>query len=137
MLGQFPLAERRMIPFRGGTFEGVGGALQGVSGTIAPGGVDWQYVRSDSVIDLRAHYLLLTDDNEPIEVNSDGIRAAAPEVLARLTAGEPVDPSEYYFRTAIRLHTSAPRLQSLNEMIAVASGERRKSQVVISVHELL
>ena len=53
--------------------------------------------------------MLQTDDGALIEVRSTGIRVAAPEVVARITAGEPVDPSEYYFRTHIRLSTADER----------------------------
>jgi Protein of unknown function (DUF3237) len=76
-LGDFPLGERRIVVFDGGTFEG----RDGLRGTIAPGGVDWRIVRPDGVIEIDAHYLLLTDEGESIEVRSRGIRkagAAAP-----------------------------------------------------------
>ena len=53
-LGDFPLGARRVVVFGGGTFEG----RDGLHGTIAPGGVDWQLARSDGVIDIDAHYLL-------------------------------------------------------------------------------
>ena len=57
-LGDFPLGTRRVVTFRGGTFEG----RDGLRGTIAPGGVDWQLARPDGVLEIDAHYLLLTDD---------------------------------------------------------------------------
>jgi hypothetical protein len=60
-LGAFPLGGRRTIAFDGGTFEG----RDGLRGTIAPGGVDWQIVRGDGVIEIDAHYLLVTDRDEP------------------------------------------------------------------------
>ena len=103
-LGGFPTGGRRVVAFDGGTFEG----RDGLRGTIAPGGVDWQLARSDGVLDIDAHYLLLTDDGEPIEVRSTGLRKASPAVAERIARGEPVDPSEYYFRTHIRLSTSSP-----------------------------
>ena len=58
------------MAFDGGTFEG----RDGLRGTIAPGGVDWQLARSDGVLDIDAHYLLVTDEDEPIEVRSTGVR---------------------------------------------------------------
>ena len=90
-LGAFPLGSRRTIVFDGGTFEG----RDGLRGSIAPGGVDWQIVRADGVIEIDAHYLLVTDDGEPIEVRSTGIRRAGAEVAERLALGEEVAPSEY------------------------------------------
>ena len=71
--------------------------------------MDWQTVRQDGAIEIRAHYLLRTDQGDPIEVCSDGLRVASPEVAARLASGKVVDPQEYYFRTHVRLSTSAPR----------------------------
>jgi hypothetical protein len=50
---------------------------------------------------------------------------------------EPVDPSEYYFRTHVRLSTSASRLAWLNDLLAVATGERRRDTVRIDVHEVV
>jgi Protein of unknown function (DUF3237) len=132
MLGTFPVGERRLVTFRSGTFDGV----DGLRGTVAPGGVDWQLVRPDGAMEIRAHYLLRTHQGEPIEVESTGLRVAAPDVAARLAAGAPVDPAEYYFRTHIRLHTSSSRWQRLNSIIAVSTGERRAADVAIHVHEV-
>ena len=101
-LGEFPLGGRRVVVFDGGTFEG----RDGLRGTIAPGGVDWQLARSDGVIEIDAHYLLVTDDDEPIEVRSTGLRKASAAVADRIARGEVVAPTEYYFRTHVRLSTS-------------------------------
>ena len=51
-------------------------AADGLRGTVAPGGVDWQSVRADGAMEIRAHYLLRTDQDEPIEVESHGLRVA-------------------------------------------------------------
>jgi hypothetical protein len=133
LLGAFPDGERRLMVFRSGTFSGV----DGLRGALSGGGVDWQTVRADGAIEIRAHYLLVTDDGEPIEIESNGLRVAEPEVAARIAAGVVVDPSEYYFRTHIRLHTSSERWARLNRIIAVSTGERRAADVAIHVHEVL
>jgi hypothetical protein len=133
LLGDFPQGERRLIRFSGGTFDGA----DGLSGVIADGGLDWQVVRPDGVIELAAHYWLRTDEGDAIEVRSDGIRVASAEVAARIASGAAVDPSEYYFRTFIRLGTSSARYDRLNRVLAVAWGERKQSTVHIHVHEVL
>jgi hypothetical protein len=133
LLGMFPQGERRLVRFVSGTFEGA----DGLRGSVAEGGLDWQVVRPDGVIELAAQYWLRTDDGDAIEVRSDGIRVASAEVAARIAAGEPVDPSEYYFRTHIRLATSSERHDRLNRVLAVAWGERRQSTVHVHVHEVL
>jgi len=131
-LGDFPDGERRLIRFVGGTFEGV----DGLNGQVGPGGLDWQTVQADGTIQLSAHYYLQTDAGDSIEIQSDGLRAASPEVLTRIAAGEPVDPSEYYFRTQIRFGTSSPRYDRLNRTLGIAWGERERSTVRIHVFEV-
>jgi hypothetical protein len=108
-----------------------------LSGTFAGPDADWQELRPDGVLEIRAHYLLETDGGELIEVKSEGVRSASAEVLARINRGEVVSSSEYYFRTAIRLATASARLARYNDLLAVARGERRASSVVISVFEVL
>ncbi len=119
-LGAFPLGGRRVVTFDGGTFEG----RDGLGGTIAEGGVDWQLARPDGTLEIDAHYLLVTHDGASIEVRSTGLRKATAAVADRMARGEAVDPSEYYFRTHIRLSTSAPELAWMNDLLAVSSGER-------------
>jgi hypothetical protein len=124
---------RRSVAFDGGTFEG----RDGLAGTVLEGGVDWQRVRPDGVLEIDAHYTLQTETNEAIEVVSQGVRKASASVTARLTQGDQVDPGEYYFRTLVRLSTAAPRLNWLNDLIAVSTGERERDTVRIHVHEVL
>jgi hypothetical protein len=95
-------------------------------GTLVDGGVDWQTVRSDGTVELRARYVLITDRDETIEVQSEGLRVT------------PSDADEHaYFRTHIRLSTAAPRLAHLNNRIAVSTGERLADAVHVRVHEVL
>lgn len=131
-LGSQPAGQRRVIVFSGGTFTG----RDGLAGVVAAGGADWQTLRPDGVLDIDAHYSLVTEQGEHIEVRSTGVRDAVPDVARRIAAGEPVDPSEYYFRTHIRLTTSAPRLEWMNRIIAVSNGRRDRSVVHIDVHEV-
>jgi hypothetical protein len=124
---------RRMIPFSGGTFTG----RDGLEGVLAAGGVDWQQNRPDGTLEIDAHYLLQTEADERIEVRSIGLRKAAPDVADRLSRREPVDPDEYYFRTAIRLLTTASRLSHLNDALYISTGQRDRDVVHIHVHEVL
>jgi len=119
-LAAFPLGGRRVVVFEGESFQG----RDGLRGTIAAGGVDWQLVRSDGVLEIDAHYLLLSDDDEPIEVRSTGLRKASAAVATRIARGDPVDPSEYYFRVSIQYETSASDYEWLNWVVAVASALR-------------
>jgi hypothetical protein len=124
---------RRYIAFEGGTFVG----RNDLTGKVLEGGVDWQTVRPDGVLEIDAHYTLMTDAGETVEVRSRGVRKATESVAARLARGESVDPDEYYFRTHVRLTTSAPRLSFLNDLIAISTGRRDRAVVRIDVHEVL
>jgi hypothetical protein len=129
-VGETGLGRRRMIPLLGGTVDGRW------RGTVIPGGADWQTVRADGTLEIDARYVLALDAGR-VEVHSTGLRSGPPAVLARLAAGEPVAPEEYYFRTAIRFRTAAPALAELNDLLAIARGERRASAVLIDVHPVL
>jgi hypothetical protein len=80
---------------------------------------------------------LKTDQNELIYVNNRGMRHGPPEVLARLNAGETVDPNLIYFRTAATMETAAPRLQWLSRSIFVCVGERYPTEVVVRFYRVL
>ncbi|HTR69141.1 MAG TPA: DUF3237 domain-containing protein [Mycobacteriales bacterium] len=124
---------RRVIPFSGGTFTGP----DGVSGVLTEGGADWQQQRADGTLEIDAHYTLRSDDLDYIEVRSTGLRCASGEVTARLGRGEAVEADEYYFRTHVRLFTTAPRLARLNDILCVSTGQRDRDRVLIHVHEVL
>jgi hypothetical protein len=131
-MGPGPLGERRLIPVTGGTFEG-----SGMRGTVLPGGNDWQIVRGDGVLDLDARYALREEGGGTIRVVSQGMRHGSPEVLAALGRGEDVDPSKYFFRTAMRFETGDAKLAWLNKTMAVASAVRRARRVELTVYRLL
>lgn len=58
-VGEIPgVGYRRLIPIRGGTFEG-----ERLRGTILDNGADWNTVRSDDTMHFWARYTLLTDDD--------------------------------------------------------------------------
>ena len=131
-VGLTPMGHRRVVNIQGGHFEG-----DLISGTVLPGGADWQWVRTDGTIDLDARYTLKTDAGELIQVTSQGLRTASPEVLARLGRGEDVDPALYYFRTVMRFETSAPALLPLTRLLAVAYGRRTRNAVELRIDEIL
>ena len=130
--GVTPIGEVRLVRFTSGTFEG-----DGLRGHLLPGGTDWQQVRADGALEIRAHYLLQTEQNEVIEVISEGLRDASPRVLARIAAGEAVDPAEYYFRTSVAFETAAPKYDWLNRIIAVGTGDRRPEGPIYDIFEVL
>ena len=130
-LGDTPLGRRRVIPITGGSFRG-----EKLAGRVLPGGADWQLIRADGVAELDARYTLETSDGALVYVHNFGYRHGPADVLKRLAAGEPVDPSLYYMRTTPRFETSAPRYAWLNRTICVATGARRAAAVELEVFEV-
>ncbi len=65
-----------------------------------------------------------------------GVRSGPPAVLEALLRGESVDPSLYYFRVAVYLETSAPRLAFLERSVFVASAIRGADNVVYTAYRV-
>ena len=130
-LGETPQGRRRIINITGGSFRG-----ERLSGRVLAGGADWQVIRPDGVADLDARYTLETSDGALIYVRNHGYRHGPADVLEKLAAGEDVDPSLYYMRTAPLFETGDARYAWLNRMICVGTGARRKSSVHLEIFEI-
>ncbi len=131
-LGETAAGRRRVIPITGGRIDG-----PRLAGRVLPGGADWQIVRRDGCAELEARYTIEAQDGALVSVVNRGLRHGPPEVIARLAAGEPVDPGAYYFRCAPTFETAAPALQWLARTVFVGSGVRRPDSVEISVYAVL
>jgi len=132
LLGRTPAGDRRIVPVVGGSFEG-----ERLSGTVEPGGSDWILMRPDGAAQLDVRLTLRTTDGALIGMTYRGVRHGPPSVIERLNRGEPVDPSEYYFRTAPWFETSAERYDWLNRIVALATGRRPPEGPVYEVFEVL
>jgi hypothetical protein len=124
-LGEIPPGRRRIVAVTGGSFTG-----PELKGILLPGAsADWQTVLPDGTALGDIRYTLQTDDGDLLGVRSRTIRHGRPEVLARLAAGEQVDPSEYVFRGSTRIETAAAQLLWLNQGIFVTVGARQPTGV--------
>ena len=130
-LGAAPAGERRVVPLTGGEVDG-----PELRGRIEPGGSDWQWLRADGVLEIAAHYLVVTPDGARIEVQSQGLRHGPPEVMAALARGESVPPADYFFRTLMRFQTGHRDWLHLNRVMALASGRREAARVVLDVFRI-
>lgn len=130
-LGTAPRGERRYVPLLGGTVEG-----PELRGRILEGGVDWQWQRSDAVLEIAAHYVVQTPDGALVEVQSDGLRHGPAPVMERLARGEPVARDEYFFRTLVRFTTGAPAWAHLNKVMALAVGQREARLVLLDFYRI-
>jgi hypothetical protein len=128
-IGAGPAGRRRIIPITGGTVSG-----ERLSGRVLPGGADWQIVRADGVAYLDARYTIETHDGALVYVRNQGYRHGPQSVIARLAAGETVDPATYYMRTTPWFETGDERYDWLNRTVCVGSGERLASAVRIDFY---
>lgn len=123
---------RRVIAITGGTCT-----ARDWRARVLPGGADFQLVVNDRTARLEARYVLETDAGDRIYVQNDALRSAPAEITARLLRGEPVDPSEVYFRCAPRFEAAAPALHWLMERVFLGTGMRRPTEVVMRFFEVL
>lgn len=121
---------RRVVPIIGGRVSGLFDA------DILPGGADWQVIRPDGVIEIDTRYSARTADGTHIYLRTSGIRSGAPEVLEALLRGDPVDPSDYYFRLVVQLETADPRLAEVEHSLFVASAIREANTVRYTAYRL-
>lgn len=103
---------------------------------ILPGGADWQVVRPDGSVEIDTRYSARTPDGEYVHLRTSGVRSGPPAVLEALLRGEAVDPAEYYFRVAVHLETSAPRLAILERSLFVASAIREANRVAYTAYRV-
>ena len=132
IVGETPHGTRRIIPIIGGTVEG-----PKIKGEILNGGADWQILRADGVTELEAHYQFRTDDGTLIYVKNTGIRAATPEIAARLAKGAKVDANESYFRAMPKFDAPKGKYDWVNNSLFVCTGERLPDAVLIRVWKVM
>ena len=131
-IGATPNGGRRVGLVAGGTFEGAK-----LRGTILPGGADWIIARPDGSTTLDVRLVLQTDDGATIGMTYRGLRHGPADVMDKVNKGEFVDPSHYYFRTAIQFETAAETYAWLNGIIAIGTGSRPPEGPVYDVFEVL
>jgi hypothetical protein len=131
-LGETQGGRRRIVPITGGSVAG-----PKLSGRVLSGGADWQIIRADGTAELEARYTLEAADGALISVLNRGLRHGPPDVIAKLAAGEPVDPAAYYFRCTPVFETAAEDHRWLTRTVFVASGVRHPDLVEIKVYAAL
>jgi hypothetical protein len=69
--GATAMGKRFIVPITGGHFEGPGDG-SGLRGKVLPGGWDWQLLRADGCLNVKADYMLQTDDGVIVNVVNTG-----------------------------------------------------------------
>jgi hypothetical protein len=130
-LGVGPRGRRRIIAILGGKVTG-----PRLEADIVPGGDDWQIVAADGVVELEARYAIRTSDGVEIAILNRGLRRAAPEIMERLSRGEPVDPALVYFRTVPTFEAPAGAHDWLNRSVFLGLAARFPDRVHVRVFEV-
>lgn len=131
IVGQTPIGRRLIVPVLGGHFEG-----PKLRGRILPGGADWLLVLSDGSLRLDVRITLETTDGHVIAMKYKGVRRASSEIAERFAIGEPVDPSEYYFRCAPLFEAGPGPYEWLNGIVTIAVGARVPSALDYEIFEV-
>jgi hypothetical protein len=132
-IGQLPSGlTRRIVNVTGGAFDG-----DRLNGRVLAGGAAWALVRPNGVVEMEVRIVLETDAKELVHLRYAGLRGGPPDIVARFTRGEPIPDGADYFRAAIMFETAAPRLQWLNDILAIGIGRRPPSGPCYEVYEIL
>lgn len=122
---------KRFIPITGGTIKG-----PKLNGVVLPGGGDWQSIHPDGLTEIFARYSMKADDGTVIAITNPGVRVASADVISRLSAGEDVDPTLYYFRTTPVFEVTSGPHAWLRRSVFVARGIRKPDHVIVEVFEI-
>ena len=133
VLENTPYGTRIIAGINGGSFEGP--KMRGIVAPIPAG--DWILIRNVGAWQMDVRLTLVTDDDHHIFMTYRGVRHGPKDVLERLSRGEPVDPSEYYFRNTPWFETGTGKYDWLNRIVAVATGHRFPEGPTYKVYEIL
>ena len=92
---------------------------------------------SDGVARIDARYTLRHDDGTLVTMVDRGVRRGPPEVMARLAAGEAVEPSLDHFRTTPQFEVQDGPHRWLAEHVFVCRGNRRPDAVELVFFRVL
>jgi len=118
LIAKGPAGTRLVAPVAGGSFEG-----PNIRGTIVPPGGDWVYARANRVIKVDVRLQLVTDDDEHILMQYQGI-------------GHPQPDGTTQIRTAPLFETGAQKYAYLNDLQAVGIGTAEGDLVTYEIYRL-
>jgi hypothetical protein len=131
--GTYDGQRKRIVPIKAGIIEG-----PGFKGVVLAGGADWQTLRvGDGNTQLYARYTFRHEDGTLVSVINTGVRRGPPEVMAKLAAGERVDPSLYYFRASPQFDVQPGPHGWLMENTFVCVGKRWPESVELEFYRVL
>ncbi|KDA05009.1 hypothetical protein DC31_03015 [Microbacterium sp. CH12i] len=130
-VGRVAAGTRRVIPILGGTFAG-----PALSGTILPGGADWNLARSDGITHLWARYTLRTEDGAHIMITNEGWGTQDDATMQRVFSGEQQNTDSWYCRTQphFEVDLDGP-VAWLNDIVCIGSlrAPHRADRVTVDI----
>lgn len=132
-IGRTSAGVRRVIPIVGGNFAG-----PEMSGTIVPGGADWNLARPDGITHLWARYTLRTDDGAFIMITNEGWGTQDDERMQRIFDGEQQPEEGWYCRTHPRFEVDLDGpVAWLNDIVCVGSlrPPRRPDRITVDIYQ--
>ena len=93
--------------------------------------------RADGATQLDVRLTIEAANGDLIYVTYRGVRHGPADVMARLAAGESVDPASYYFRMAPFFETASEEHGWLNRIVAVGKGRREPTGPIYDVFQVL
>lgn len=117
-MGKGADGHRINYPIVGGDFAG-----HGLKGQVIPGGADLSVERNDGSTIVDALYRLKTDDGQVIIIHNIGIWRPRDEARAKLEAGQPLAPEDYYCITTPSFKTQPGKHDWLSRYVFVGTIE--------------
>ncbi len=131
-VGQTPAGLRRMIPITGGAVQG-----PRLNGKVLPGGADFQLILNGGTqAHLDARYVIELEDGTRVFVQNTALRVASLENSQRIMRGEPVNPSDIYFRCQPKLEAADEKWAWLAESQFIGNGRRAPDGVFLSFYRV-
>ncbi len=128
MVGKGPYGIRMIFNVSGGTVKG-----PKLNGELLPG-ADWVLIRPDGAAELDVRGTIRTNDGKLIYTHYRGISIIPPQINQKISMGESVDPSEYYYRITPIFETGASEYSWLNRVISIGIGTLGKDYVSYKIY---
>jgi len=132
-IGEIGKGILRWVPIIGGTFEGPGHNGVELKGTVLPYGQDLQLIKPNGEWELDALYMLQTEQNEIILINSKVTRFGNSEDLINLRDGKPYNIDGIKGAGFTVFEVSSPRLQWMKHHTFFPLGKRYPNGVEVQI----
>jgi hypothetical protein len=123
--------------FKRGFVSVAGGEVSGprLTGRVVPqSGGDWPRFWPSGLIEFEAHYMIEAEDGTPIYIHNQGIAYSAPDVVAKIEAGEKVAPDATYLRITPRFEVPEGPHEWLARTIFVGTAERHGNETLFEYY---